>query len=105
MPELSVASLSSVKVPPIVAEAAQDIPNLRRHPRMLPAVKQNYMTNFPRSRPEACHASQRSGPEKDQVARLAKHDFVPRTPEPGRRCDFATPAPYAADAKSENTNW
>src|SRR5687768_14849396 len=39
MPELSVASLSSVKVPPIIVKAAQNVPNLRRHPRMLPAVR------------------------------------------------------------------
>ena len=49
MPELSVAPLSSVKVPSILAKAAQDIPNLRRHPRMLPTARQNYITNFTRS--------------------------------------------------------
>ena len=51
MPELSVASLSSVKVPPIIVKAAQNVPNLRRHPQMLPAVRQSYITTFARSCP------------------------------------------------------
>jgi hypothetical protein len=46
MPELSVTSLSSVKVPPILVKAAQNVPNLGRHPRMLPVAKVEPVISF-----------------------------------------------------------
>ena len=62
---MSVASLSPVKIPPVLVKPAQNISYLRRHPRMLPMTKPTWIIRFTRYsfRERVKAVSSRGGPE------------------------------------------